>query len=95
MYFFINKVFKTTAVASCPSGAGPFPTDLGAGQGTAGMSQRPSARKAASTPGPIPMALEPWLWNPDSDPEGAPCPGQRSPNPPSCGSPKGKREGPA
>lgn len=90
MYFFINKVFKTTPVASfhsshlpgvlCPS----FSTAMGWEQGKAGD----VASTVAEGREPPPHAQIPRFWDSDADP----C---RSPNSPSCKSPKGECEGPA
>lgn len=69
MYFFINKVFKTTLVASRHSGAGPFPTAVvGGGQGTAGLRLEPQSKEGS--PHPTPRVL--WFWDRDSYPEGPP-----------------------
>lgn len=65
MYFFINKVFKTTLVASHHSGAGPFPTAVaGGGQGTAGLRLEPQSKEGSplhrpEEPPPLPSGRSP------------------------------------
>lgn len=90
MYFFINKVFKTTLVASFHSSHLPgvlclsFSTDMGGEQGKAGD----VASTVVDRREPPPHAQIPQFWDGDVNP----C---RSPNSPSCKSSKGECEGPA
>ena len=78
MYFFINKVFKTTLVASHHSGARPFPTAVvGGRQGTAGLRLEPQSKEGS--PHPMPRVL--WFWDGDSYPEGPPTQARGAPAP--------------